>query len=247
MMAFRSIYFSLIGVGIWLTSACHPELAVATSILSRFSVNPARKHLSALIRMFAYIRKHSGSELTLGGTGPNAERLAVFTDSSHEEGPSLSGVFIVMGTCVVNWFSRRQKFAKRNSTAAEAMANADGCDEGIYCRELAKDFKCEVGPTEFLSDNESTVRLHNDFYSCKKSKHIVRAIATLRQFVLTRVYVMSHIYGFLNFADMLTKPLGLDLFRRFRDAVLGGQIVVPAFQGMSGSGGGVTPSASQPP
>jgi hypothetical protein len=229
MRMYVATYYSLIGVASWLSSATHPEIATTTSILSRFTINPARKHWSALIRLFLYLRKHNGShELALGGTGANAEDLSIYTDASHEEGPSLSGVLVVVGTCAVHWFCRRQKFTKRNSTAAEAMANADGCDEGIYMRELQKDFHVAVKPTPFLSDNESSVKLHKDFYSCKKSKHILRAIATLRQYVMTKVFMMFHIFGIYNYADMLTKPLPLDVFRRFRDAILGGYIVTPA-------------------
>jgi hypothetical protein len=239
MQAYRAVYFTLIGVLIWVTSTVHVHLCVPVAILSRFSINPSRKHLNALIRVYLFLKKYSSLELALGGTGPGAESISIYTDSSHEEGPSLSGVLIVMGTAVVNWFSRRQKFSQRNSTAAEAMANADGCDEGIYMRELAKDFGVDVQPSPFWSDNESSVRLHNDYYSCKKSKHIARAINTLRQYCLTRVYQMSHIYGFCNYADILTKPLGADLFWKFATPILNA-LVVPGPSSGTGPGGGVT-------
>ena len=112
----------------------------------------------------------------------------------------------------------------RNSTAAEAMANADGADHGVYMRELAKEFGVDVQTTSFYTDSESSIKLHKDFYSCKKSKHIIRAISALRHYVLKRVYDMKHLSGKLNYADMLTKPLPRDVFQRFSDAVLGGKI-----------------------
>lgn len=144
-----------------------------------------------------------------------------------------------MGTAVIDWFSRRQKFAVRNSTAAEAMANADGCDHGIYQRELAKDFLVDVKPTPFLSDSESSVKLHNDYYACKKSKHILRAIATLRRCILERIYFMHHFPGISNWSDFLTKPLGPAQFAKFSDAILNAKCILPSWLD---AGGGVRSS-----
>ena len=133
-----------------------------------------------------------------------------------------------MGSCLVDWFARRHKSALRNSTAAEAMANADGADHGVYMRELAKEFSVNVQTTSFYSDNDSSIKLHKDFYSCKKSKHIIRAIAALRHYVMRRVYNMIHLAGKKNYADLLTKPLPRDAFERFTTAVLEGRVYFPS-------------------
>ena len=39
-----------------------------------------------------------------------------------------------------------------------------------------------------------------------------------------------------NYADLLTKPLSLDPFRRFRDAILGAQIILPSQSSVQSSG-----------
>ena len=237
MQALGAVYFSMIGALIWLTSCTRCDVCVATAVLARFSINPAKVHFAALIRVFLYLQKDKSRVHVLGGKGPDAERLSIFTDASHEEGPSLSGVLIVMGTAAIDWICRRQKSTVRNSTAAEAMANADGCDDGIYKRELAKEFGVAIDTTMFYTDNESCVRLHENFFSCKKSKHILRAIKVLRQCVMTCIYTICHIMGVFNFADMLTKPLSGAVFYAFRNAVLGAKIVLPPG---ARSGGGVS-------
>ena len=53
--------------------------------------------------------------------------------------------------------------------------------DGIYKRELAKDFGVEVTTTDFWTDSESSRKLHSDLYACKKSKHIIRVISQLRE------------------------------------------------------------------
>ena len=86
-----------------------------------------RNIFSSLLRIFLYLQRDADRELTLGAIGPHAEQFSIATDSSHEEGPSLTGVFVIMGSAVIDWICRRQKFTTRNSTAAEAMANAEVC------------------------------------------------------------------------------------------------------------------------
>ena len=182
------------------------------------------KHFSALVRVFLYLRATSDLSLSLGGLGPDTETISIATDASHEEGPSLTGVMVVMGAALIDWFSRRQKAAVRNSTAAEAVANADGSDHGVFIRELARDFDVHISPTPFYTDNESSIKLHSDYYACKKSKVIVRAIAALRHYVMTRIYVLFHIPGKTNPADFLTKPLAREPFIRFRDMIMGARV-----------------------
>ena len=103
-------------------------------------------------------------------------------------------------------------------------------------RELAKDFDVDVKTTPFLTDNESCVKLHSDFYSCKKSKHILRAIATLRRCVQELIYSIHHIYGSTNWSDLLTKPLQGRTFTEFRDAVQHGKVIIPPLKTTTAKG-----------
>ena len=49
----------------------------------------------------------------------------------------------------------------------------------------------------------------------------------LREWILCLVYAIRFIPGTKNYADLLTKPLPLEPFKRFRDAVLGAQMIFP--------------------
>lgn len=220
MRPLHHVYMQIIGALIWISSCTHPHLCVSTNVLSRFSINPRECHFAALIRVLLYLRKHSHDTLTLGGTGPDAEVLRVVTDASHEEGPSISGVFIVMGTAVIDWICRRQKSTARSSLESEALANAEGAQDGVHKRELAKEFRVKINTTDFYTDSDSSIKLHKDVYACKKSKHIIRVISMLRSWIQDLVFAIRFIPGVKNYADLLTKPLGVEPFRRFRDAVL---------------------------
>ena len=49
----------------------------------------------------------------------------------------------------------------------------------------------------------------------------------LREWVLNLVFSILHIAGNKNYADLLTKPLPLEAYQRYRDAILSAQIVLP--------------------
>ena len=140
----------------------------------------------------------------------------------------MSGVLIIMGTALIDWMCRRQKTTSKSSLESEAKANAEGAMDGVYKRELAKEFGVTITTTNFWTDSDSSIKLHKDQYACKKSKHIIRVIAMLREWVLNLVYCICFIPGSKNYADIMTKPLSLDPFRRFRDALLNAQIVLPS-------------------
>ena len=133
-----------------------------------------------------------------------------------------------MGTALVDWICRRQRTPSRSSLESEAKANAEGAQDGIHKRELAKEFGVKIQTTEFFTDSDSSVKLHKDQYACKKSKHIIRVIAMLRGWILNLVYAIRHIAGVKNYADILTKALGLEPFSRFRDAMLNAKIILPS-------------------
>ena len=222
------VYLQIIGSLIWLTSCTLPHLSVATNVLSRFSINPSKDHWTALMRVLLYIQKHPTESLTLGGLGPDVEVIRVVTDASHEATASISGVMIVMGSALIDWICRRQRTTSRSSLESEAKANAEGAQDAIYKRELAKEFGVKVTTTDFWTDSDSSVKLHKDQYACKKSKHIIRVISMLRQWILNLVFRIRHIPGVKNFADILTKALALGPFARFRDAALNAKIVFPS-------------------
>ena len=160
--------------------------------------------------------------------GEDAEVLVVITDASHDEGPSMSGVLIVMGTALVDWLCRKQKTTSRSSLESEAKANAEGAQDGVHKRELAKDFGVKITTTKFYTDSDSSIKLHKDKYACKKSKHIVRCINMLREWIQYLVFSIHFLAGSKNYADLLTKPLPLEPFKRFRDSLLNAQIILPS-------------------
>lgn len=81
-------------------------------------------------------------------------------------------------------------------------------------------------PTIIYTDSKACVELSVDAVAFKKTKHIMRAAEFLRDLVLRRVFILKHISGVSNPADVMTKPLPrgtfvliIDLIDTFVDTV----------------------------
>ena len=49
----------------------------------------------------------------------------------------------------------------------------------------------------------------------------------LRHWILTHVYAIFHVAGNKNPADLLTKPLALEPFSRYKEAILKAKVIMP--------------------
>ena len=72
--------------------------------------------------------------------------------------------------------------------------------------------------TCIFTDSKSCVDLSYDPVSFKKTKHILRAAVGLRDYVARQVYVMVHITGRINMADILTKAQAVSVFSELMGA-----------------------------
>ena len=63
MRLLAAIYMRLVGACIWLTTCTRFDVSYATSIHSRFTINPSKKHFSSLMRLLIYLRKDASRPL----------------------------------------------------------------------------------------------------------------------------------------------------------------------------------------
>ena len=85
--------------------------------------------------------------------------------------------------------------------------------DGIFYRDLLLDIGLSQNePTRIYSDSKSVVDLSLDPVSFKKTKHILRAAEGLRDYVARLVFVLIHLPGKVNLADVLTKAQTHNVF-----------------------------------
>ena len=146
-------------------------------------------HYKALMRVLVYLHhtRHYVLRLKPMGTG---HPLQVYSDASWTVGNSVSGGAIFYMSCLVAWWTRRQKSVSSSSAQAEYFAAALASREGTYLRDELEDVGLTVtGPTPLLLDSKSAIDLAYDPVAFKKTKHILRAANELRDKVARDVSI----------------------------------------------------------
>ena len=105
MRQYLSVYMTLVGALIWAFTCSVPEIGFITSMLGRFTHNPAKIHLRAAFRVLIYLKGRAALPLTLGGHDDLTFR--VWVDASWMP-DSITGCLYTVGTSLVDWFTRKQ-------------------------------------------------------------------------------------------------------------------------------------------
>ena len=105
-----------------------------------------------------------------------------------------------------------------SSCEAEYVAAASTVCEAIWLRNILKELDHpQERPTMILVDNKSAIQLAKDPVHHGRSKHIDTRFHFLRDHVKKKTIVLEYCHTLDQVADIFTKPLTADAFRRLRD------------------------------
>ncbi|KAL0442101.1 UNVERIFIED_CONTAM: Retrovirus-related Pol polyprotein from transposon TNT 1-94 [Sesamum radiatum] len=117
-----SPYRKLIGSLLYLN--IRPDITHSVSLLSKFMNQPSKTHFAA------------------------AKRILSNWAGSVDDRKSTSGYIFCLGTNVISWSSRKQKFVALSSAEAEYIATTNAAYEALWLRRILKHMKFEQsGPT----------------------------------------------------------------------------------------------------
>ena len=211
MLEVRASYMKIVGGLLWLSTMTRPDIAYATTQLSRFLTNPGPSHYKAAIRVLIYLRGTPDRCLVFK---PN--RLMPFetyVDSSWESKFSCSGAMLFVRGCLFMWFVKTQRSVSLSSAEAEYFGAMLAAREVIFHRELFVDLMFALdGPTIIFTDSKSAIDMSYDPVAFKKTKHILRAAQFLRDLVAREVVLLRHVPGRVMLADLLTKAVARAIF-----------------------------------
>ena len=155
--------------------------------------------------------------------------LNAFIDASyavHGDCRSHSGVIIKLGDGTIYVSSRKQKINTKSSTEAELVAISDGLTLTIWAREFLIEQGYEDLKAKLFQDNKSTILLATRGHSTsERTKHISSRFFWITDRIKCGEVVVEHVGTDRMLADLLTKPIQGELFRRLRGGVLAGDIL----------------------
>ena len=185
-----------------------PDICYAVSYLARFTTHPSRAVCNAVSRVFRYLKGTLHYGITLGRE--ERPELTVYCDSDFAgdttDYKSTSGVMVLIGSTITNWYCSKQTITAQSSTDAEIIAMNFATKEIIWMRGLLTELGVDMSlPTKLLCDNQSAIKLaHNPVFH-KRTKHIMLKFALLVEQMKLDNLILEFVKSAENLADMFTK------------------------------------------
>jgi hypothetical protein len=127
----------------------------------------------------------------------------------------------MMNGMPISWTSRKQTIVALSSTEAEYIACGEAVQETLWTRQLLQ----EIGlgttePTTVYVDNQSAIALATNSKHHQRTKHINVRHHFIRQHVDEGSIKLTWTPSEHQLADILTKPVGPNIFIRLRDQLV---------------------------
>jgi hypothetical protein len=213
---------ALVGSLLYLALSTRPDIAHAVAAQARQVAKPTAEGWSELKKILRYLSGTASYGLVYGGSS----ELIAYSDSDwagdrHGDGRSTTGWFMMVGTTPISWTSRKQTIVALSSTEAEYIANGEAVQEVLWVRQLLEDIhQLQNHPILLRCDNSSAIALASNDKHHQRTKHINVKHHFIRQYVENNTIQLQWVPSEQQLADILTKPLGPNIFIRLRDQLL---------------------------
>ncbi|GJW44198.1 putative ribonuclease H-like domain-containing protein [Tanacetum coccineum] len=200
------LYRSMIGSLMYLT-ASRPDIMFAVCACSRFQVSPKTSHLSAVKRIFRYLK--GKPKLGLWYPRVSSFDLESYSDSDYA-GANLNRKSII-GGCqflsrrLISWQCKKQTIVATSTTEAEYVAAASCCGQVLWIQNQMLDYGFNFMNTKIYIDNESTICIVKNPVYHSKTKHIAIRHHFIRDAYEKKLIQVLKIHTDDNVADLLTK------------------------------------------
>ena len=140
-------YQSMVGSLLHAARATHPDIAHAVGIVSKFNAAPTQAHLTAVKRIFRYLK--GTIELKLQYR-PDGENLLGYSDADWandmDDRHSTTGNVFTMSGGAISWLSQKQTTVALSTAEAEYVALGSATQEAIWLYQLLNDLKIDTVP-----------------------------------------------------------------------------------------------------
>ncbi|GJU74080.1 hypothetical protein Tco_1265485 [Tanacetum coccineum] len=200
------IYRSMIGSLMYLT-ASRPDIMFAVCACSRFQVTPKTSHLSAVKRIFRYLK--GKPKLGLWYPRVSSFDLEAYSDSDYAganlDRKSTTGGCQFLGRRLISWQCKKQTIVATSTTEAEYVAAANCCGQVLWIQNQMLDYGFNFMNTKIYIDNESTICIVKNPVYHSKTKHIAIRHHFIRDAYEKKLIQVLKIHTDDNVADLLTK------------------------------------------
>ena len=213
----------------YLSQQTRPDLLCSINIIAQYQAKLHECHISALNRVYEYLRKTYDYGLYYSKVNdnqvilfdsvsedkhtqlPSALAPLGYADASYanEEGrKSRSGYMFMVFGCVISWFSKKQATVSLSSTEAEFIALTEAIKESLWLRQLISEMGFIIEESTIINqDNQSTIAIALDPINHGRVKHMDIKMYFIREHLKNKEIKLIYCPTELMIADILTKPL----------------------------------------
>ncbi|GJV56377.1 putative ribonuclease H-like domain-containing protein [Tanacetum coccineum] len=216
------LYRSMIGSLMYLT-ASRPDIMFVVCACSRFQVTPKSSHLSAVKRIFRYLK--GKPKLGLWYPRVSSFDLESYSDSDYAganlDRKSTTGGCQFLGRRLISWQCKKQTIVATSTIEAEYVAAASYCGKVLWIQNQMLDYGFNFMNTKIYIDNESTICIVKNPVYHSKTKHIAIRHHFIRDAYEKKLIQVLKIHTDDNVADLLTKAFDVsrESLRRVIDGI----------------------------
>ncbi|GKA06533.1 putative ribonuclease H-like domain-containing protein [Tanacetum coccineum] len=182
---------------------------------SRFQVTPKTSHLSAVKRIFRYLK--GKPKLGLWYPRESSFDLESYSDSDYAganlDRKSTTGGCQFLGRRLITWQCKKQTIVATSTTEAEYVAAASCCGQVLWIQNQMLDYGFNFMNTKIYIDNESTICIVKNPVYHSKTKHIAIRHHFIRDAYEKKLIQVLKIHTNDNVADLLTKAFDVSRFQ----------------------------------
>ncbi|GJT20716.1 hypothetical protein Tco_0890653, partial [Tanacetum coccineum] len=192
-----------------------PDIMFAVCACSRFQVTPKTSHLSAVKRIFRYLK--GKPKLGLWYPRVSSFDLEAYSDSDYAganlDRKSTTGGCQFLGRRLISWQCKKQTIVATSTTEAEYVAAANCCGQVLWIQNQMLDYGFNFMNTKIYIDNESTICIVKNPVFHSKTKHIAIRHHFIRDAYEKKLIQVLKIHTDDNVADLLTKAFDVSRFQ----------------------------------
>ena len=206
-------YRGMIGSLLYLT-ASRPDIMYATCLCARFQAQPREPHLTAVKRIFRYLK--GNPDLGLWYPRESDFNLIGYSDADFVgckvDRKSTSGGCQFLGDRLVSWSSKKQKSISTSTAEAEYIAAGSCCAQILWMKNQLQDYGLSYSKIPIYCDNQSAIAMTGNPVQHSLTKHINIRYHFIREHVMEGTIELHFVPTDQQLADIFTKPLAEAVF-----------------------------------
>lgn len=215
-------YRKIIGMLLYLSVNSRPDIAASVTILCRKVESPTDTDLNEAKRIVKYLKGTRNIKLKLGPSIRDSHEINAFSDSDWAEDrmdrKSTSGILCKLNGAAVLWKSKKQTIVAMSSAEAEFVALSETVKELVWIKRLCECFGViQTNPIKVFTDSQSAMAMIVKQKFGNRTKHIDTKYHHVKDEVSNKTVELIYVPTDKNVADVLTKPLGKNKLKQFRE------------------------------